>query len=158
MKKKWYVIYTKPQQEIKVSRDLTAIGIKNYCPTVTTLKKYSDRLKKINKPLLPSYVMVYLEEKNRESVFISSGVVRYLFFLGKPAVIPSSEISLLKNHLNGFIYNDVQLTSLVKGSKYKITKGPFTGVSGNIIELDKTMIKLEIISLGLTLTLQRQAA
>ena len=46
MKKKWFVVYTKPQHELKVSQELTAMGIKSYCPTITLVKQYSDRKKK----------------------------------------------------------------------------------------------------------------
>ena len=69
MEKKWFVVYTRPQQEIKVADQLSAIGISNYCPTVTLLKQYSDRKKKVIRPLLSSYVMVHLEEHQREKVF-----------------------------------------------------------------------------------------
>jgi transcription antitermination factor NusG len=64
MEKKWFVVYTRPQQELKVASQLSAMGITNYCPTITLVKQYSDRKKKVIKPLLSSYVMVELEEKS----------------------------------------------------------------------------------------------
>ena len=67
MEKKWFVVYTRPQQELKVTKQLSAMGIKNYCPTVTLVKQYSDRKKKVIKPLIYSYVMVHLEEKERKA-------------------------------------------------------------------------------------------
>ena len=47
--KKWFVIYTKANQEIKVTEQLNKIGISCYCPTVKIIKQYSDRKKKILK-------------------------------------------------------------------------------------------------------------
>jgi transcription antitermination factor NusG len=67
MEKKWFVVYTRPQQELKVASQLSAMGITNYCPTITLVKQYSDRKKKVTKPLLSSYVMVELEEKSGKS-------------------------------------------------------------------------------------------
>ena len=81
MEKKWFVVYTRPQQELKVATQLTAMGITNYCPTITLVKQYSDRKKKVTRPLLSSYVMVQLEQDQRNKVFDCSGIVRYLFFL-----------------------------------------------------------------------------
>ena len=81
MEKKWFVVYTRPQQELKVAEQLTALGITNYCPTITLLKQYSDRKKKVIKPLLSSYLMVHLHENQREKVFSCMGIVRYLFSL-----------------------------------------------------------------------------
>ena len=157
MEKKWFVVYTRAQQELKVARELSAMGITNYCPTITLTKQYSDRKKKVNKPLLSSYVMVELEEKEREKVFACSGIVRYLFFLGKPAVVPSYEIDLMKDHLNG-VYNDFKVTTLSVGDSHTITQGPFSGVTGKVVETNNTKVKLELACLGMQITLRKQAA
>jgi transcription antitermination factor NusG len=157
MEKKWFVVYTRPQQELKVASQLSAMGITNYCPTITLVKQYSDRKKKVSRPLLSSYVMVELEDKERNKVFACNGIVRYLFFLGKPAVVPASEINLMQDHLNG-VYNDIKLTTLSVGDSHTITEGPFSGVSGRVVETDNTKVKLELASLGMLITLRKQAA
>ena len=157
MEKKWFVVYTKPQQELKVASQLSAIGITNYCPTITLIKQYSDRKKKVTKPLLSSYVMVELEEKDRNKVFACNGIVRYLFFLGKPAVVPASHINLMQDHLNG-IYNDFKITTLSVGDSHTITQGPFSGVCGKVVETDNTKVKLELASLGMRIILKKQTA
>ena len=157
MEKKWFVVYTRPQQELKVAEQLTALGITNYCPTITLLKKYSDRKKKVIKPLLSSYVMVHLHENQREKVFSCMGIVRYLFFHGKPAVVPAFEIDLMQDHLNG-VYNDIKVTTINVGESHTITEGPFLGLSGKVVETDKTKVKLELASLGMSITLKKQAA
>ena len=157
MEKKWFVVCTRPQQELKVAEQLTALGITNYCPTITLLKQYSDRKKKVIKPLLSSYVMVHLHENQREKVFSCMGIVRYLFFLGKPAVVPAFEIDLMQDQLNG-VYNDIKVTSLSVGESHTITEGPFSGLSGKVVQTDKTKVKLELASLGMSITLKKLAA
>ena len=157
MEKKWFVVYTRPQQELKVAEQLSAMGIKNYCPTITLVKQYSDRKKKVTKPLLTSYVMVELEENQRNKVFACSGIVRYLFFLGKPAVIPDSDVTLMQNHLNR-VYNDIKVTTLNVGDSHTISEGPFSGVSGRVVETNSKKVKLELVSLGMRITLKKQAA
>ena len=157
MEKKWFVVYTHPQQELKVASQLSAMGITNYCPTITLLKQYSDRKKKVTKPLLSSYVMVELEQNERNKVFACSGIVRYLFFLGKPAVVPAFEIDLMQDHLNG-VYNDIKVTTLSVGDSHTISQGPFSGVLGKVVQSDNTKVKLELASLGMSITLKKQAA
>jgi len=157
MEKKWFVVYTKPQQELKVAEQLSAMGIINYCPKITLIKQYSDRKKKVTKPLLSSYVMVELEEKERNKVFACSGIVRYLFFLGKPATVPACEITLMQNYLNGF-YNDFKATTLSVGDSHTITQGLFSGVTGKVVETNNTKVKLELASLGIRITLKKQVA
>ena len=136
MEKKWFVVYTKPQQELKVAEQLTSLGITNCCPTITLIKQYSDRKKKVTKPLLSSYVMVQLEEKERNKVFACTGIVRYLFFLGKPVFVPASDITLMQNHLNG-VYYDSKVTTLSVGDSYTITQGPFSGNCGKVVEINR---------------------
>ena len=157
MEKKWFVVYTKPQQELKVARELSALGITNYCPTITLVKQYSDRKKKVIRPLLSSYVLVELEDKERNKVFDCSGIVRYMFFLGKPAVVPASDINLMQDHLNG-VYNDFKVTTLSVGDSHTIADGPFSGISGKVVETDNTKVKLELASLGMRITLRKQSA
>ena len=49
--RKWFVLYTKPRTEIKVSQRLSVLGIENYMPTRVEVRKWSDRKKKIIVPL-----------------------------------------------------------------------------------------------------------
>ena len=63
----------------------------------------------------------------------------------------------MQNHLNG-VYNDIKVTTLSIGDSHTIKKGPFSGVSGKVVETDNTKVKLELASLGMHITLKKQAA
>jgi transcription antitermination factor NusG len=155
--KKWFVLYTKANQEIKVTEQLNKIGVSCYCPTVTIIKQYSDRKKKVLKPLIPSYVFVFIEEGRRNDVFSVFGVVRYMFWLGKPAVVREKEVKLMKKYLNGE-FQSVSLTNFTKGQLHKISEGIFAGKIGRVIEIQKNKIKLQLESLGMIVTLKLEAA
>jgi len=101
--------------------------------------------------------MVELEENQRNRVFSCSGIVRYLFFLGKPVVVSANQINLMQDHLSG-VYNDFKVTTLSVGDSHTITEGPFSGVTGKVVETDNTKVKLELTSLGMNITLKKQAA
>ena len=150
---KWFVLYTKPQFEVKVAQGLEAMGIRAYCPVYKEIKQYSDRKKKIEKPLLRSYVLVQLEDKDREVVFAIYGVVRYLFWLGKPAIVREEEIEFMKSAMNG-VYKSVTVSQLQKGAIYKIPDGPFMGQKGKVVNLLTSRVKLELPSLGILVTLK----
>jgi transcriptional antiterminator RfaH len=155
--KNWFVLYTKPKQELRVVDELSKIGINSYCPTVKMIKQYSDRKKKIERPLIPSYIMVYIEESKRKSVFSIPGIVRYLFWLGKPAVVYKDEINIMKKHLEG-VYSSISISKLIIGQLYKISEGPLAGNTGKIVEMKKNKVKLELASLGMTVVLKPLAA
>ena len=151
---KWFVLYTKPNYELRVAEGINTLGINAYCPTFTQIKRYSDRKKKIQKPLLPSYVLVQLSELDRHMVFNIRGVVRYLFWLGKPAVVREEEITLLKKNLTG-IFDEFTISKLSVGKEYTIPSGPLKGQTGNIKDVLKNKLRLELPSLGLFVTLSR---
>ena len=150
---KWLVLYTKPHFELKVAKLLVELGISAYCPTYKVIKQYSDRKKKVERPLIRSNVFVQLEEKDRASVFAVPGVVRYLFWLGKPAVVREEEIALMQNNLNG-VYDYIRVEKLEIGAAYTIPQGPFKGQKGNVVSLAKKNIKLELPSLGMMVLLK----
>ena len=93
----WYVLYTKPRNEIKVFQRLSVLGIKAYTPTSIEVRQWSDRKKKVSVPLLPSMVLVQLKEQDTDLVFNIPGVVRYLFDNGKRAVVLDAEVLAMES-------------------------------------------------------------
>jgi len=154
---KWFVLYTKPNFEIKVANSINSMGIEAYCPVYQQIKQYSDRKKKIIKPLIPSYIFLKISEENRNKVFTIPGVVRYLFWLGKPAQVKEKEIELLKGNLTDN-YDEVLISKLTKGNKYTIPSGPLKGRTGTVLDVLKNKLRLELPSMGLFVTLTRSAA
>ena len=92
----WRVLYTNPRTEMKVAQRLEKIGVEAYCPARMEMRQRSDRKKKIWAPLLPSMVLVNIEEREKNKVFDVQGVVRYLYWLGEPAKVSADEVLTLK--------------------------------------------------------------
>ncbi len=150
----WYVLYTKPRQEKKVADSLNAVGIEAYCPMVTVVKQWSDRKKKVQIPLINSYVFVNIREHQREAVFKVSGIVRYLFWLGKPAVVRGIEIEVLQKSLEGIVAS-FEVSAIQKDTIYKIPEGPFQGFEGIVKNVNATTIQLLLVDLGFLVTLKK---
>ena len=117
--KNWFVIYTKPRSELNVLKHLTHLGIEAYTPTKIEVRKWSDRKKKVTVCLLPSMVLVCLEETEVSKVFEVPGVRRYLFVHGERARVTNDEVLAMKH----YIVNTYQLLDKKEhlvGSKVKI--------------------------------------
>lgn len=95
----WFVLYTKPRNELKVVARLRSIGVEAYTPTRTEVRQWSDRTKKVKVPLLPSMVLVSLQDKQVDQVFQVPGVVRYLFEHGKRAKVSNQEVLAMQYYL-----------------------------------------------------------
>jgi transcription antitermination factor NusG len=128
--------------------------IEAFCPKVSVVKQWSDRKKRVSQPLIPSYVFVKIKEQDRELVFNVPGVVRYLFFLGKPAIIKESEINAMKETLN-HDFKEVGVMDLEKGQKFTIEEGTFKGQEVTFLEQKANKIILRLESLGIKLILEK---
>lgn len=151
----WHAIYTRPKNEKKVSDQLSKLGIEAYCPMVTQMKQWSDRKKKVESPLISSYVFVNVTEKERSKVFEVHGIVRYLYWLGKPAIIQDHEINALKESLKG-ILTSIEVQGIKPGDSLTIPKGPFQGKEGIVSEVEKNKIRLVLKELGVLITISRE--
>lgn len=152
----WYVVYTKPKWEKKVAEQLQKRGIECYCPLITQIKQWSDRKKKVEVPLFNSYVFVQLAESDRNSVFDTVGVVRYLFWLGKPAIVRNEEIEVIKKWLNTCDAIDVSVSSYQVGDSIQLESGPFSAQTATIQEMTNTHYVLVLESLGCVLKMKIQ--
>lgn len=150
----WYALYTEPRHEKKVAARLQQLRIEMYCPLIIQVRQWSDRKKKVEVPLLPSYVFVKLEANQREQVFQVSGVVRYLYWLGEPAIIRDEEILLMQKWLQGAV-TSFEVKGIAKGDPYEISSGPFTGQKGIVDKVTTNQITLVLEQLGVKIILQK---
>ena len=143
----WYVIHTKARHEKKVERDLLSQGIEAFCPIIEEYRVWSDRKKKIEKPVLPSMILVRLNDKKLNQVFLSKGVLRYMFWLGKRAIIRDSEVELFKKNLSKNSISNAKI-----GSKMGISN--FGNRVGVVDKLSKNKIWVSLEDLGYKLLLE----
>ena len=150
----WFVIYTKSRNEKKVAELLQKNGVEVFCPLVKLKKNWSDRSKIVETPLFNSYVFVKLSEKDRNVVFNVPGVIRYVFWLKKPALARDSEIEKLKSVLHetmdSFTIENYQI-----GDTVKISEGVFKGLDGVIEKQSNNKLHVILENVGIKITLQR---
>lgn len=152
----WFVVYTKPKWEIKVTKQLKKQGTTCYCPTVIKERQWSDRKKKVNVPLFNQYVFVQLEDKDRNLVFLSPGVIRYLYWLNKYAIVRDTEIETIKDWLNPVKNLSENIEVFRIGDTIEIKKGPFSNQKAYLKDITKTQYILVLESLGYILRISNK--
>ena len=90
--RKWLAVYTRPRWEKKVNQLLAEKGVERYCPLNKIRRKWSDRVKVVEEPLFKSYVFVKVNDEDRTDVRMTPGVINFVYWQGKPAVIKEKEI------------------------------------------------------------------
>ncbi|KFF29547.1 hypothetical protein IQ37_04805 [Chryseobacterium piperi] len=146
--KGWYVIYTKSRYEKKTAQVLTEQNFKVYLPLNKTISQWSDRKKKVEKPLFSSYVFIYLETiKDYLRALAIDGVVVFIKFGDRLVRVLDEEINRIKLFLNEFSEVELRGSLEIKvGEKKKITSGPFENYECEIIKIDnkeKICVRIE---------------
>jgi transcription antitermination factor NusG len=152
--KNWYAVYTKPRWEKKICQQLERKGLTFYCPMNKVRRKWSDRYKVIEEPLFKSYVFVCVSEEEKTRVRLTDGVVNFLYWNGKPAIIKEQEIDVIRRFLNE--YTDVQArpVQLESGQKVRVKTGLMMDTEGVVIKLVNNRAYVLLESLGYELTAQ----
>jgi transcription antitermination factor NusG len=148
MSYKWFAVYTKPRWEKKVVKLLVEKGIENYCPLNKVRRQWSDRVKLVEEPLFKSYVFVRVTDDVRTEVRMTDGVINFVYWDGKPAVIRDKEIVAIRQFLDE--HENVELVKLeIKAEdRVKIVAGPFMDQEGKVIEVRNKSARVVIDSLG----------
>ena len=117
--KNWYLLKTKPRQEIIAKQNLKNQGYRSFYPIV----KINNRLV----VLFPGYLFVQLNEKTQNWSPINStkGVSHFVKFGLNFAKVPTSVIELIKTNQHITIRKIKNLNKFKPGDKVQISDGAF---------------------------------
>ena len=135
---KWYLLYTNPRAEKKVNEELKKRGFETFLPLHKTLKQWSDRKKWVEEPMFKGYLFLYTElERNYFEIVHTPGVVMFVNFEKRPAVVDIREIELVKLVLGEFSDIEALQSSeleLIEGDEVEIVAGVLIGITGKLIQ------------------------
>jgi transcription antitermination factor NusG len=150
-KKQWYALYTRPRWEKKVAELLAKKKVEVYCPLNKVHRQWADRKKVVLEPLFTSYVFVHVSEKEHLDIKQTDGVINFVYWLNKPAVIRNEEIDTIKKFLNEYDHVTVERTQVNLNDRVRIINGPLMMWEGNVVEIRTNTVKITLPSLGQTL-------
>jgi transcription antitermination factor NusG len=149
---KWYAIYTKPRWEKKVDGILLKNGINSWCPVQKVQKQWSDRKKIIEEPLFKSYVFVRINLKTEEKLQVlrADGVLNFVHYLGKPAVIKDKEVDTIKKYLSEKDTNIeiISIDGFNENAMVQVNQGVFMDNKGKVVRGGKKKVYVELKGLG----------
>lgn len=152
--KKWYAVYTKPRWEKKVNQLLTDKAIETYCPLNKVSRQWSDRVKVVLEPLFKSYVFTRISPDEMTNVRMTDGVLNFVYWTGKPAIIKDKEIELIKNFLDEYDNVELEKVELEPSQKVIVKRGVFMEKEGEVIKVLNNKAVVIINSLGYRIVAQ----
>jgi len=151
----WSALYVKSRTEKKVVARLKEKGIKCFLPTVKTKVQWSDRLKTVEKVVIPGYVFVKISEREYYDVLNLPSVVTYVHSDGKAAKIRESQIDSMRLLFENSPNVQKEECGIELGASVSIEYGPFKGFVGRVSRV-KSTAKLTVVieQLGFCLSLE----
>lgn len=127
----WFAVRVKSRHEAVVERQLLKKHVEVFSPTVNKLRNWKDRKKMVKFPLFPGYVFVNVPIRNDDfyNVLKTIGVVEFLKFNNKEAVVPDKEILDIRKMVESGEEIDVY-PYLKEGMRVRVKRGPLAGVEG----------------------------
>lgn len=157
MERKWFVLQTKPRNEVIVSKQIEIKEVEYFLPMVEKIRIWADRKKKIRTPLFSGYVFVNATEEERiKAITNTSGAIKYLFFEKRPAVVTDREIEIIKTALAEPEKISIEEKKFKKGDEIIVTHGIFKGMKGYIHEFRgnyKLTVNLEELAYSFSIIL-----
>ena len=130
--RRWYAVFTIPQNEKSVVRHLAMREVESFLPTYETVSVWKNRQRvRTVRPLFPTYLFVRINHRQRNRVLDSPGVIHIVGNSRESVAIPDSAIELLRSGLQG--RNVEPYSDLVVGRRVRIRCGSMAGVEGTLV-------------------------
>lgn len=151
MQKNWYIIYTKQGCEKKVTSLLTKKKIENLLPVNSKAVKSFRKVRLRYEPLFPTYVFVKTEEENLGRIRLFDGVVNFVYWKGRPAIVKEEEIAAIKGFMNDYTEVKLEKTFINPDDSVGIEHPQFYMLEGNLLTIKNRITKVNLPSIGFAL-------
>lgn len=137
---------------------LKSRAIDHYCPLNRVNKQWSDRKKVVMEPLFKGYVFIATDDNHKWEIKQIDGILNYVYWLGKPAVVKEEEIQTIRKFLQEFNDVEVRNKKLSVDDKVVIKQGVMMNYKGIIVEVSgaKARVKIESMGIELSAVFQKQ--
>ena len=108
-------------------------------------------MKTVEEPLFKSYVFARVNEEEQLKVRMTAGVMNFVYWQGKPAIIPAKEIEIIRKFLNEYENISAEPIQLKEDGKVTIRQGLFMDHEAKILKIEGNRVKVVIESIGYTL-------
>ena len=143
----WLALAVKSLHERTVAECLEFKSFEVYVPVSRNVRRWSDRLKTIDRPLFPGYVFCRLDCARRVEALRTPGVRSIVGFGGDVTPISEVEIERVRTLLaSGHAVEPWPYVNA--GQRVRVHRGPFLGVEGIVVSVRgscRVVISLELL-------------
>jgi transcription antitermination factor NusG len=130
--RRWFAVFTVPQNEKSVVRHLGLREVESFLPTYETVRVWKNRQRvKTILPLFPTYLFVHINVGERARVLESPGVLQIVGNGRASVPVADADVETLRASVTAHLaepYSD-----LVIGEKVRVKSGILQGVQGTLV-------------------------
>ena len=108
-------------------------------------------MKTVEEPLFKSYVFARVTAEEQTKVRMTAGVMNFVYWQGKPAIIPAREIETIRKFLNEYENVFAEPIQLKEAGRVTIRQGLFMDHEAKILKIEGNRVKVVIESIGYSL-------
>lgn len=153
--KEWFAVYVRSRFEKKVLQSLIDIDIESFLPLITRIKRWSDRMKRVEEPLFRSYLFVRIQpndETTKLKIKKVYGVVRFVSVENIPVPVPNNQIAAIKTYIADNTLHEVNCEDYKEGELVIIKSGHMRDLIGRFVKINgKHRVIINIESVGQSL-------
>ncbi len=125
----WYLVYSKPQQEMVALRNLEQQDYHAYLPTLSEKKRVRGIHKTVSGPMFPRYLFIELDTQfdNWSPIRSTRGVSGLVRFGQQAARVPTDFILGLQRNAERLSEWVIQAARFNQGDTVMLMDGPFKG-------------------------------
>lgn len=159
---RWYVIYTKTNEEDRVDRNLVAWGLESFYPRIKKkqLNEFTGKATYFSRPLFPRYIFArFNAEKLLHKVSNTRGVLRVLNNNHVPIPVDDEIVALIQSRVaaDGFVSLDEPFK---RGDEVRINNGSWKGINGifdrTMRDKSRVMVLLTAINYQASLVVEKE--
>lgn len=126
----WYLMQSKSRQERVAESNLQRLGVTTLCPLLSRVKESRGKIRHVEEALFPGYLFVHVDILSEyRKVAYAKGVLRFVMFGSKPAVVGEDIIHSIQSRMNdGYVVISAPSRARINpGQTVRVNTGPFSG-------------------------------
>jgi len=145
------MVYTKPKWEKKVATSIKKRRFESFLPLNRKEETHFRKTRIVEMALFPNYVFVFLSKNEFEKIKLIDGVINLIYWKGEPAIVKEEEIEMIRDFTKVHQSIEVQKSKVCTNEVAKAIDGAMHSLSGNILTIKNTMMKVNLPSIGFNL-------
>ena len=149
----WYVAYVRPFFERKAAERLKSLGVDYFLPVQKVRRKWSDRIKTMDRILIPRLIFIHTTKDDRIRILRDAPMIRgYMTSNGvnTPVVVPDRE---MKDFMFVVCNSEEEICLTTSpyqpGDRVRVISGCLKGMECELVEvLGKSLIAVDVSNVG----------